>query len=383
MPQCTFFTQTQTQCVRQAADGGDCCRTHARVAERLGARPEGCPCMVGTGQHKRWCGAALEVGHPICARHQARLDTRVLEEERQRLARARRTEIVQSFLNRTPRPTWREVADEMWMRATLPREDPLHEREADARSVVFRFAGHLDLAEGWYTEVWEDWTRRLNPEEIWVAAVVQIQPVQPVPQRPLERLADDTQNVHREVVVTQTNSGVDLLVNEEPAEGQDTLAWMTVWWLQVTNVDPPFDTYWKVMEDVRSWYNKRSCKTSGDRLYRRALDGLVCKILMATSPSDPTDSLFKELSKRLWEECEESVGMCCEGHLARLANVLVGFDETFKSPVSPNEMLQAQIAEIAQMKLRPQIKLAKATAVMDQLGIPEADRAPWLEALAE
>jgi hypothetical protein len=46
-------------------------------------------------------------------------------------------------------------------------------------------------------------------------------------------------------------------------------------------------------------------------------------------------------------------------------------------------MLQAQIAEIAQMKLRPDTKLAKATAVMDQLGIPEADRAPWLEALAE
>jgi hypothetical protein len=90
-----------------------------------------------------------------------------------------------------------------------------------------------------------------------------------------------------------------------------------------------------------------------------------------------------ELVKRLWEECVESLDMCCEGHISRLANVFVGFDSAFKSPASPNEMLQAQIAEIAQMKLRLETKLAKANAVMDELKVPVEERAPWLEALAE
>jgi hypothetical protein len=87
--------------------------------------------------------------------------------------------------------------------------------------------------------------------------------------------------------------------------------------------------------------------------------------------------------KRLWEECEEAVGMCCEGHLARLANVLVGFDEAFKPPVPVGEILQQKMADIAQMKLSPKLKLQKAIAVMDELAIPIADRAPWLEAMEE
>jgi hypothetical protein len=63
--------------------------------------------------------------------------------------------------------------------------------------------------------------------------------------------------------------------------------------------------------------------------------------------------------------------------------VFVGFDETFKSPVSTGEVLQTRIAAIAEMKLSPKHKIAKALAVMEELGVPEVDRAPWLEALEE
>jgi hypothetical protein len=41
------------------------------------------------------------------------------------------------------------------------------------------------------------------------------------------------------------------------------------------------------------------------------------------------------------------------------------------------------MADIAQLKLSPKLKLQKAIAVMDELAIPIADRDPWLEALEE
>jgi len=75
--------------------------------------------------------------------------------------------------------------------------------------------------------------------------------------------------------------------------------------------------------------------------------------------------------------------MCCEGHISRLANVLVGFDETFRPPVPVGEVLQTRMAAIAQLKLSHKHKLQRAIELMDELKIPVNERAPWLEALEE
>jgi hypothetical protein len=196
----------------------------------------------------------------------------------------------------------------------------------------------------------------------------------------MARLARDTQNVHTAQVAKQTNGNLEILLEAKPYEGQDTLSILTRWWL--FRPKPAFEDYWRVMQDVHHWYHARTCKKTNDHLYQRVLDGLVVKILRATDgEGKEKDELFMELVKRLWEECEEAVGMCCEGHLARLANVLVGFDEAFKPPVPVGEILQQKMADIAQLKISHKLKLQKAVAVMDELAIPVADRDPWLEAL--
>jgi hypothetical protein len=224
-----------------------------------------------------------------------------------------------------------------------------------------------------------------QPEDFFVDGAVleggaplpEAAPVAPV--GVLAGLAADTQSVHREVVVKQTNTNVELLLeaSEEAAEDFDPESWVTTWWLLMPN-RPAFNVYYRVMQDIHFWYTKKTCKATTDWLYKRVFTGAVFKI----SAVEDRDCRY-ELAKRLWEECSEAVDMCCEGHIGRLANVFVGFDENFKSPASPNEMLQAQLAAIAQLKLRTEVKLAKAKTVMDELGIPEDERAPWLEALEE
>jgi hypothetical protein len=120
------------------------------------------------------------------------------------------------------------------------------------------------------------------------------------------------------------------------------------------------------------WYDSKTCRTEDDRLYQRLLDGLWTRIKLSPHKDD--------LVQRLWEEALESLKMCCEGHISRLCNVLVGYDETFKAPVSTGEMLQQRISAIAAEDISIPHKVVKAWEVMEELEIPREQRMEWIEA---
>jgi hypothetical protein len=111
-----------------------------------------------------------------------------------------------------------------------------------------------------------------------------------------------------------------------------------------------------------------------DNLYARVLQGLWA--LIERQPLEAR----KELHQRLWEEMSESVGMCCEGHISRLVNVMVGFDDAFKPPISVNEMIQNKMSALSASGAPDAVHQAKV--FMDGLAIPREQQAPWLEALA-
>lgn len=387
-PICEFYTAKFTRCTRGCDAGGHYCRTHTPKAELLGPRPaEGhCLCLRRIMGEERWCGLPHRAGETTCDWHWRRTEERAVDAQR-RQARAQLVEMnLQTYLNQEPRQPWEEVTRQLRWRAQRVRDAFEYLPDGIAFDVARRFFFRT-TPDTMPATVFHDYWVQLWQEEqgIWMAAVppaaaaVAAAAPPPQPQGQMARLAADTQNVHREVVVKQSNSNVELLLAEPVPATQETLTMLTTWWL-VRGPKPDFATYWKVMEDVHHWYGKRTCKATGDFLYRRVLDGLTAKILLAT---DGNDELFAELTKRLWEECEEAVGMCCEGHISRLANVLVGFDETFRPPVPVGEILQTKMAAIAELKLSHKLKLQKAVAVMDELNIPVAERAPWLEALEE
>ena len=92
------------------------------------------------------------------------------------------------------------------------------------------------------------------------------------------------------------------------------------------------------------------------------------------------DERKTEMYKRAWEECYEAVGMCCEGHISRLCNVLVGFDEAFQPPVSFGELLQSKMSVIAGLDVSDEEKRRQATAFFDEYGTPAEERVAWLDA---
>jgi hypothetical protein len=180
----------------------------------------------------------------------------------------------------------------------------------------------------------------------------------------LHRIALDAQSVHTRDVSNQTNEGMKKILeaNDNMAESdKDVLSGVYA----VLNAE-------KTCKDVKRWFDTVSCRENGDRLYRKCLRGLWALINESAH--------FDELCKRFVEECKESVGMCCEGHISRLCNVLVGFDDAFVAPVPVGEILQQKIAVIAAKDVSVEHKVGEAWRVFEELKIPMAERMPWLEA---
>ena len=188
----------------------------------------------------------------------------------------------------------------------------------------------------------------------------------------LAGLAEDGQNVHTQAVVNQTNDGITIIRNTEVPEGQKTIDEIFNAW--IIAVPECVEILSPVYEDMRKWGNCRTIIKKNDWEYRKTLRGIWAKI--KTYEGD----IRLELTKRLWEECYESVGMCAQGHLSRLANVLVGFDETIKPPSSNKQYFQERIADLSRKDLSTDEKIRLATELMDEVELPQDERAAWLEA---
>jgi hypothetical protein len=227
MPRCAFFTGKFTQCTHntQRADHTYCgvhtAKAH-RMIQRVGPVPEGgCPCVVGT----HWCGRALQEGQPICGVHIQRRDEQAAHVVERRERGRERNRLVDEYMLQVPRPDWRDVVDDVQVRMNLP-----HGAEGRLeRMLAYTTARRFFL-------LTTDPTVRIEvlmhywvgePMEFNLNDILGLPPAAPVaPAAPvgvLGGLAADTQSVHREVVVKQTNTNTEILLeaSEEAAEDFD------------------------------------------------------------------------------------------------------------------------------------------------------------------
>lgn len=182
----------------------------------------------------------------------------------------------------------------------------------------------------------------------------------------LRQLAMDHQSVHTSVVNKQSQQCLDLLLTPEPIPSSVIPEIVEAW------SDKHPISLKAVVKDMKRWYRTNLCREKDDFLYKRTLDGLWARIRV--SP------VKDELVQRLWEECHESLRMCCEGHISRLCNVLCGFDEAFKAPVSVGELLQQRMALISEKEIDDLLKIEEAWGVLEELAVPMEQRDAWLEA---
>lgn len=110
----------------------------------------------------------------------------------------------------------------------------------------------------------------------------------------------------------------------------------------------------------------------GEGIYGKVLDGVWQYIL--NSP-DKTD-----LCRCLKQEMEDNIGMCAQGNLSRLCNILAGYMEGIGSQESLVEILGREFSKLMEIE-DLQTRLAGALKVLKENGVPINDWKKWVEPL--
>ena len=189
----------------------------------------------------------------------------------------------------------------------------------------------------------------------------------------LGAMAEHGQSVHMKEIETTTKTGIALLQEMNIPQGQKTLREIEeAFRLSVDDKEAVS----KVIADMTTWGAKKTVMDTKKNIYRPTLRGLWAKI------KTYDDETKAELIQRLYEEASESLEMCADGHVARLVNVLVGFDDNFKLQISPMEYFQENIAKISENTVAPlEFKIDQVKRLMDDINMPEEQRGAWLDAL--
>lgn len=183
----------------------------------------------------------------------------------------------------------------------------------------------------------------------------------------LAAFAADNQSVHRSSVQNATQRSVLALLARPLIAGQDTLpeiieAFQGVRWRGERAQERT------VMELTNDYFNTEAFSLR----YGDVVDHVWAYIREHVHK--------KDLVLRLAQETAEGIGMCSNGKMARLVNVLQGYDETLEME-KPKELFQAAISLLMNRPLEERESAARS--LFTEYNIPEAEHAAWLEPLLE
>lgn len=194
------------------------------------------------------------------------------------------------------------------------------------------------------------------------------QPRQPVPiRRELEAFALDTQNVHTTVVVDAVKHTIaKVLEIPVPIEYRsDTMKTLTE---IIDQCQPSRKAVWQM---TAKFCNDEDIYDMGPGIYAKVLNSVWQYIKSSEHGED--------LKKILSSELVDCIGMCAQGNLSRICNVLSGYMEGLEIR-SSREILQdklAQLMEIDDVTSRVQV----GRAILHNAHIPVTEWTAWLEAL--
>jgi len=386
MPLCLAIKANLDQCGVHVPDGTDYCRTHARCQrlylERFGPRIEGM-CYFVNGRER--CGLEHEPGQMLCMHHRHARERRLARDREQAEEEAEIEEAYEEYMAHVPPLPWQEVLAEVVNRNGLPIGFPGYLRTNVAQGIARLYfetpernpEHHNNRL--FFVRTWR-WLRggRNGPAPL-PDGMIQGPPNIPrlVELPRLQALAQDQQNVHTREVSQQTNESTRKLLEVVVPLQQKTEQTMMLAWYALPNA-PAHHKILRTAVDINKWFNAETCRQQGDKLYKHLLRGLVAYINQVHDPETK-----QELWRRAYQECDEAVGMCCEGHISRLCNVLVGFDDAFKPPVPFAEILQNKMAAIANMDVSTNEKIQHATTFFNEYAVPMEQRQAWLEAFSQ
>ena len=197
-------------------------------------------------------------------------------------------------------------------------------------------------------------------------------PPVPPPVQELAAFAADKQNIHTTQSVNMTKAVVERVlripVSADYRWNMDTVS-KTVGEIII---DCNLTTI-EMVEMMNRYIRDDDVYDMGKGIYGKVLDGVWQYVRNSSDKAD--------LCRILKQELKDNIGMCAQGNLTRLCNVLAGYMDGIGPQESPSERLGRELPLLMEIENVTE-RLGKAKDLMKSLALPEADWNPWLEALA-
>ena len=192
-----------------------------------------------------------------------------------------------------------------------------------------------------------------------------------VPQAELQQFVADNQNVHRTETVKMVTQTVEKVLKIEVPKAYR-------WNLRRISKTPGcIITDCKLtipagMAMMEKYSHADSIYELGNGIYGRVLD---C-VWQFISKSDDKESLCAILRAEL----QDNVGMCMQGNLSRLCNVLSGYLDDIKLIETAAERLGREFPKLMEIEDATE-RLTKAKAILTEVGLPRDEWSAWTDAL--
>ena len=189
----------------------------------------------------------------------------------------------------------------------------------------------------------------------------------------LGRFARDAQNVHTTVAVKQTKDMVQRILKiTVPPEYR--------WNERVCSLTPG-DIIMKCKLTPKAAWQMSAKYCQAETIYEfemgiygKVLDGVWQYILNSPDKED--------LFKCVRQEMEDNIGMCAQGNLTRLCNILAGYMEGIGVQESPAEILGRKLPLLMEIEDET-TRLNEAYKLLVETGTPEEEWLSWVEPLID
>jgi hypothetical protein len=107
--------------------------------------------------------------------------------------------------------------------------------------------------------------------------------------------------------------------------------------------------------------------------------GIYGKVLDAVWQFLKASDSFEELKKIMKQELEDNIGMCAQGNLTRIANIVNGLLEGLEQQENYKQVLGRLLPKLLFLPMDERLK--RARLLFEDYGVPEAEWGEWLDEL--
>lgn len=189
----------------------------------------------------------------------------------------------------------------------------------------------------------------------------------------LARFVNDNQNVHTTVAVNQTKDIVERLLKIPVPEEYR-------WNMDICSKTPgDIITQCKLTPKATWQMSSKYCQN--EEIYGLGL-GIYGKVLDAVWQYTLNSPNKNDICIALKQEMEDNIGMCAQGNLSRLCNILAGHMEGIIAQESPVSIVGRKLPKLMEIEdINERIKQAYTHLI--ESGMPEADWDTWLKVLIQ